>query len=72
MANSQRPTQQTHHLDIKHFGLVDWVESDQLKLSYIQSINNPADCMTNILGPHLFSHHAASLLGKRKPSYCTF
>ena len=36
MANSQRPTQQTRHLDIKHFGLLDWVETYQLKLSNYQ------------------------------------
>ena len=72
MANAQRPTRRTRHLDIKHFALLDWTETDQIILSSISTHDNPADGMTKALGPQLFSRHSATLLGKRKPDYCRF
>ena len=72
MANVQRPTRRTPHLDIRHFALLDWVETDQLVLETISTHDNPADALTKILGPQLFSRHSFTLLGKRKPMYCTF
>ena len=72
MANAQRPTCRTRHLDIKHFALLDWTETDQIILSSISTHDNPSDCMTNVLGPQLFSRHSTTLLVKRKPAYCQF
>ena len=72
MANAQRPTRRTRHLDIRHLALLDWVETDQIVLEAISTHDNPADALTKILGPQLFSRHSFTLLGKRKPMYCTF
>ena len=69
MANSQRPTCRTRHMEIRHFALIDWVETDQIILSHISTHDNPADELTKALGPQLFSRHCATLLGKRKPPY---
>lgn len=35
MANAQRPTKRTRHMDIKHFALQDWVERDLLAITRI-------------------------------------
>ena len=72
MANAQRPTRRTRHMDIRHFALLQWVELDEIVLSYISTSDNPADGFTKPLGPTLFSRHATTLLGKRKPHYCAF
>ena len=72
MANAQRPTRRTRHLDIKHFALLDWTETDQVILSSISTHDNPANGMTKALGPQLFSRHSTTILGKRKPAYCQF
>ena len=72
MANAKRPTRRTQHLDMKHFALLDWAETDQIILSAISTHNNPADGMTKALGSQLFSRHSATLLGKHKPNYCQF
>lgn len=72
MANAQRPTRRTRHMDIKHFALLDWVATDQLILSAISTHDNPSDGLTKALGPQLFARHTSTLLGKRKPSYCSF
>ena len=72
LANSKRPTRRTQHMEILHFALLDWVETDQLLLSAISTHDNPADAMTKALGPQLFHRHSATLLGKRKPTYCNF
>ena len=72
MANAQRPTRRTRHMEIRHFALIDWVETDQIILSHISTHDNPADGLTKALGPQLFLRHCATLLGKRKPPYCNF
>ncbi len=72
MANAQQPTHQTRHLDICHFALLDWVETYQIVMETISTHDNPADALTKILGPQLFSRHSFTLLGKRKHMYCTF
>uniref|UniRef100_A0A7S2W8N9 Reverse transcriptase Ty1/copia-type domain-containing protein n=1 Tax=Eucampia antarctica TaxID=49252 RepID=A0A7S2W8N9_9STRA len=72
MANAQRPTRRTRHLDIRCFALLDWVETDQIVMETISTHDNPANTLTKILGPQLLSRHSSTLLGKRKPMYCTF
>jgi len=72
MANASRTTCRTRHMDIKHFALMDCVATDQLMLMSISTHDNPADGITKSLGPHLFQRHCATLLGKRKPTYCDF
>ena len=72
MANAQCSTQRTCHMEIKIFALLDWVETYQIILSRISTHDNPADGLTKALGPQLFSRHSATLLEKRKPTYCKF
>ena len=72
MANAQRPRRHTRHMDMRHFALLQWLEQDEIVLSYISTSDNPAGGFTKPLGPLLFSRHATTLLGKRKPHYCAF
>jgi len=72
MANKSRPTRRTHHMDIKHFALLDWVSTDQLILEAVSTHDNPADRLTKSLESQLFDRHTITLLGKRKPVYCSF
>ena len=72
MTNAQCPTRRTRHMDIRIFALLQWVEPDEIVLTYISTSDNPADGFTKPLGPLLFSQHATTLLGKRKPHYCAF
>jgi len=59
-------------MGIKHFALLDWVETDQLILMAISTHDKPADGLTKSLGPHLFARHSTTMLGKHKPFYCEF
>ena len=72
MANSSKPTRRTRHVELRHFALLDWTETDQIALSSIATANNAADALTKALGPQSFTRHRCTLLGKRKPAYCTF
>ena len=72
MANAQRLTRRTMHMDIEYFALLDWVSTDQPILSSISTHDTPADGMTKSLGPNLFARHSCTLLGKRQSSYCSF
>jgi hypothetical protein len=46
MANAQKPTPRTHHMDIIYFALCDWVEQDLLILERIDININLADPFT--------------------------
>jgi len=40
MANAQKPTPRTHHMDIKYFSLSEWVERDLMLLARIDTSIN--------------------------------
>ena len=69
MANAQKPTTRTRHIDIKHFALCDWVERDLILLDRIDTSINIADHLTKILSRILFHRHADYLLGHIPPKY---
>jgi hypothetical protein len=74
MGNTQKPTTQTGHIDIKYFALCDWVEQDLILLERIDTSINIADHLTKILSRTLFHRNADYLLGhvppKISPVYC--
>ena len=69
MANAQKPTSRTRHIDIKYFALCEWVEQDLILLERIDTSINIADHLTKILSRTLFHRHADYLLGHVPPKY---
>ena len=69
MANAQKPTTRTRHMDIKYFSLSDWVERDLMLLERIDTSINLADHYTKSLQPALFHRHADFILGHIPPAY---
>ena len=69
MANAQKPTPRTRHMDIKYFSLSDWVERDLMLLERIDTSINLADHFTKSLQPALFHRHADFILGHILPTY---
>ena len=69
MANAQRPTKRTRHMDIKHFIVQDWVAEDLLCLHRIPTADNFSDAMTKALGGTLFYRHMNYIMGKVVPEY---
>jgi hypothetical protein len=69
MANAQKPTPRTRHIDIKYFSLCEWVERDLVILDRTDTSINMADHMTKTLQPILFHRHADFLLGHVPPMY---
>jgi hypothetical protein len=63
MANAQKPTPRTRHMDIKYFSLSEWVERDLMLLEHIDTSINLADHFTKGLQTALFHHHAEFILG---------
>jgi hypothetical protein len=49
MANAQKPTPRTRHIDIKYFALSDWVERDLIILEWIDTSINLAKYLTKTL-----------------------
>jgi len=68
VANNNRPTDRTRHMDIQYFALQQWVKAKQVILQHIPGTLNPADGLTKALAWILHSRHANSLIGyfKRK------
>ena len=64
MANAWQPTSHTHHMDIKHFTILQWVERDILILFDIPTHDNYADAFTKPLGHQLFYHHFDTIMGR--------
>ena len=69
MANAQRPTKRTRHMDLKYFGLQEWVERDLLVLRRINTADNYADALTKALGRTLFYRHMNFIMGQITPMY---
>jgi hypothetical protein len=69
MANAQKPTPSTHHMDIKYFSLSQWVERDLMLLERIDMSINLADHFTKSLQPALYHCHADFILGHIPPAY---
>jgi len=69
MANAQKPTPHTRHMDIKYFLLSEWVECDLMLLEPIDTSINLADHVTKSLLPALFHCHADFILGNIPPAY---
>eukprot|EP00979_Chaetoceros_neogracilis_P014951 scaffold5163_cov249-Chaetoceros_neogracile.AAC.1 len=69
MANTQKPTKRTRHMDIKVFALQDWVKRDLLNLQRINTRDNYSDAMTKSLGRTLFYCHMNFIMGRIVPAY---
>eukprot|EP00804_Cyclotella_cryptica_P029230 CCRYP_011656-RB/>CCRYP_011656-RB protein AED:0.71 eAED:0.44 QI:0/-1/0/1/-1/0/1/0/137 len=69
MANTQKPTTRTRHMDIRFFALAEWVEHDIMILERIHTSINMADHMTKILDRTLFYRHVDYIMGHIPPLY---
>jgi hypothetical protein len=69
MANAQKPTPRTCHMDIKYFSLSEWVERDLMWLEQSNMSINLVDHFTKSLQPALFHPHANFILGHIPPAY---
>jgi hypothetical protein len=69
MANAQKPTTRTRHMDIKYFALSDWVEMDLMTLERIHTSVNEADHFTKVLDRTLFYRHIDHIMGHIPPPY---
>ena len=69
MANAQRPTKRTRHMDVKHFAIQQWVAQDLLTMKRISTNDNYADVLTKATGRILFYRHIDHIMGYIKPQY---
>ncbi len=69
MANTQKPTPRTRHIDIKYFSLCNWVERDLMLLERIDTKINISDHFTKNLSKALFHCHVDFILSHIPPPY---
>ena len=69
MANAQKPTKRTKHMETRFFALQDWVNRDLLTLRRINTSDNYSDAMTKALTKSLFYRHMDFIKGNMIPTY---
>ena len=69
MAQALKPTRRTRHVEAKYFAILDWVQTDQIEITKINTADNASDVLTKATGKILFYRHNATIMGKRVPSY---
>lgn len=69
MANAQKPTARTRHIDTRYHALCEWVERDLIKLERVDTSRNMADHFTKQLTPTLFNRHVDYIMGHVPPQY---
>ena len=69
MAQALKPTRRTRHVEAKYFAILDWVQTDKVKITKINTADNASDVLTKAAGKILFYRHNATIMGKRVPSY---
>jgi hypothetical protein len=69
MANAQKPTSCTHHMDIRYHVLCERVEQDLIVLERVDTMINEADHFTKLLSRVLFHRHIDYIMGHVPPEY---
>ena len=67
MSDSGKSTQQTRHINIQHFALLNWVERDLVRLEKISTKLNTADILTKSTPCIIFHCHNNIIIGKLSP-----
>jgi len=63
MTNARVPTERSHHIDIQHFAIQDWKDSEDIVMKFIPGVINPSDDLTKPLGWVLHECHAHRIMG---------
>lgn len=69
MANVGQPTQQTRHIDAKHFVILQWCDDEFISFLETKSESNHIDTLTKITKRNKFNEHTDIFMGRRKLAY---
>jgi len=69
MANAQKPTSCTRHMDIRYHVLCEWVERDLIVLEQVDTTINEADHFIKLLSRVFFHRHIDYIMGHVPPEY---
>ena len=69
MANSDKPTNRTRHMEITYFVIQEWVRTGILRLKHLQGTSNTSDALTKALGWVLLNRHVTLMMGLQGSPY---
>ena len=69
MTQALKPTKRTRHVETRYFKILEWAQTEQLKIDKINTVDNASDTLTKATGRILFYRHNDTILGRRKPLY---
>ncbi len=67
MAEAQKPTKKTQHIEIRHYAILDQIEQDLITLKKIHTSDNAADTLNKTLSGTMFHCHNDTLMGYCQP-----
>ena len=69
MANAQRPTRRTRHVECNQFVILQWTEDEHIIYRPCKSELNYSDSLSKTTGRIKHYEHMDIMMGRRKPSY---
>lgn len=69
IANAQKASDRTRHMDIKYKVLGEWIDRDLMVMTRVNTAMNEADQFTKSLGRILFHRHLDYVMGHVPPQY---
>ena len=71
MANAQRPTRRTRHVECSQFIILEWTESEQIIYESCKSEHNISDSLSKPTARIKHYEHNDIMMGRRPPQYTT-
>ena len=69
LANAQKPTQRTRHVELKHMVILQWCDDKLLSFLETKSESNYSDSLSKATERTMFNQHCDIFMGRRKPAY---
>ena len=69
LANAQKPTRRTRHVELKHMVILQWCDDELLSFLETKSESNYSDSLSKATERTKFYQHCDVIMGRRKPAY---
>ena len=69
LANAQKPTRRTRHVELKHMVILQWTDDEFIRYKETKSESNYSDSLSKPTERTKFNQHCDIFMGRRKPAY---
>ena len=72
LANSQQPRRRTHHVEMKHFVILQWTDDKFINFINTKTDENQSDSLRKLTPRTKFYEHTDIFTGRRKSAYIDY